>query len=175
MIPCLVHAHFRLFSRTSNILRNFWFSHIFFPILFLYTLFLLFLYHPKMPCLNLLCIVPFCSSALKTAVVKSHIHLGFIFNFSRDFEPLQLWSYLNDFNKAIHIWRCAKWFISVALRSCSSSSLPLDRVPSQQSQEGYNQPKKKTPDPGECERMEFYECVPHGECCWDFGYYLHFN
>lgn len=30
---------------------------------------------------------------------------------------------------------------------------------------GLQPAKKINPGPGECERMEFYECVPHGKCC----------
>lgn len=40
---------------------------------------------------------------------------------------------------------------------------------------GLQTAKKINPDPGQCERMEFYEHVPHEECWWDFGIYLYFN
>lgn len=54
---------------------------------------------------DLLCVAPFGKSALRTAGVKAHVHLGFVFNLSGDFEPQHLQPYLNDFNKAICIWK----------------------------------------------------------------------
>lgn len=165
-MPCLMYAHsdclqrFLVFLETSTSATS---SLLFFSFIF----FSLFLYHPEVSFLNLF-IVPFCNSALKIIVVKSHIHLSTFLNHSGGFEPQPLQLCLKYFNKVIHVWKCANRFVSVALCSCSSSCVPQRQSPA-------NNPKRATdswknnPVPEECEWMEFCEHVPHGVCYWEFG------
>lgn len=127
MMPCLMYAHsdclqrLLVFLETSILATS---SLLFFS----FILFSLFLYHPKVLFLNLF-IVPFRNSALKITVVTSHIHLSAFLNHSGGFEPQPLQLCLNGFNKVIHVWKCANRFVSVALCSCSSSSIPQRQSP----------------------------------------------